>query len=301
MGGHKVGWATVCVALAGVALGAPGCGKKGGGKAAPPALSIAIEPVQDKVRGKAFYLRVEDTKIVILMALLNRHLDLFVEEQIPYGTQIRVGDGAFEELRNQQEIDVTRFLAGLALQPNSGASVVSIPVSIQINDGRIGTVTLAREQLEGGGWSPDGVFADASEGHPSAFVDGAPDDGGGKTLQLQGDPWTILGPGRVVRDIDWIARAEPAPEPAGTLKCDYEGRGTFHSVNVAFYDKVVTIVDRRTGARVAQGRVAVEQRCPDRTSFDDVGAATTTAISAASGDVDAWLKTQLGGPAPGGG
>jgi hypothetical protein len=213
---------------------------------------------------------------------------LFSFNDFPVGTKVKVGSeagivgasGSFSSL-----LDVTSVFSEQTLDDIRGKIDLKVPITIELL-GRAPVTTDLPKQV-----TKPSVRAAFGRAKLGGVTLGPTDKGQGKprgAALISGDSdLELIGTPRTLYEVDWVAIGEEPAQPRASKSCSFKDG----PVTVELFDAKTTILERRSGRKVADKIVAARNECPKFALIDQ--ATRSAKRSADKDDIVAWVRQQL--------
>ncbi len=214
---------------------------------------------------------------------------LLAFDDFPVGTKVKVGSeaGIVGASGNWSSLlDVTSVFVGQTLDDVRGKVDLKVPITIELAGAAPVTTDLPKQTVkdavraallraQGGGWSIGS--ADTPQGKPrgAAIVSGE-------------SGLDFVGAARTLYEVDWVAIAEEPAQPRASKSCNFKDG----PVTVDLFDAKTTIVERRSGRKVAEKIVAARSECPKFALIDQAKRSAKRSVD--KDDIVVWVQQQLG-------
>ncbi|MDP3157074.1 MAG: hypothetical protein Q8N23_30665 [Archangium sp.] len=225
------------------------------------------------------------TGMAVLFSLSAAEYELDAIE-LPKGSTIEAGGKTVSI--DGTEKNLVRLLLPLDLAPLATKPIAvieggedekwgpDIAVTITIPGREVVSVVTPRHELST--WFSVSFMVDDSKGLRFGASDTAPHAAGRRTVVYPAGATKYFGPGKQLRDIDWVVIQDTLAEPEDPVSCTYAGfNGARFQVLLEREVKALSIFDRRTGKRLSGKRFVSPADCAE----------TATGKKHASGYVEA--------------
>jgi hypothetical protein len=238
-------------------------------------------------------LRVEGTQAEATF-LLTKDADkpplrlIFSLADFPVGTKVKVGSeaglvgasGSFSSL-----YDVTSVFVDQTLDDVRGKVDLKVPISIEIAGSAPVATELPRQTVK------DCVRAALLRARAGGFTLGPTDKAQGKprgaALLSGASDIEFIGTAKTLLEVDWVAVGEEPERPRASKSCNFkEG-----PITVELFDAKTTILERRSGKKVAEKLIPARNECPTFALIDMTNRSAKR--SADKDDLAAWVRREL--------
>jgi hypothetical protein len=214
---------------------------------------------------------------------------VFSLSDFPVGTKVKVGSeaglvgasGSFSSL-----CDVTSVFVDQTLDDVRGKVDLKVPITIEITGSALVTTELPKQTVK------DGVRAALLRARDGGFTLGPTDKAQGKprgaALLSGSSDVEFIGTAKTLLEVDWVAVGEEPERPRASKSCNFkEG-----PITVELFDAKTTIVERRSGRKVAEKVILARNECPKFALIDMTNRSAKR--SADKDDLVAWVRRELG-------